>query len=175
MIVSQLRAVGLALVLFTIAVLVGYNKATRLGYVPGTVKGAEFIDAVLAKNLSGIRVKTAGVVDREYYAPSIAGVRRMMAHAKTSMTYRPEVYDCDDYSRHFKDQLLHQWAKEGNHQPLPIVEIYAVIRLQSGELIAHAFNAIITSEGKMVYIEPQGPRAMHFHRNKILFIMTALV
>jgi hypothetical protein len=171
----QLRAIFLS-ALLTLSVLHYRSfKATHIGYIKGNVVSSEFIVESLVKQCHALAIKHGGPVDQFYFAPDVSEVHRLIEMTKDDLEYTSEVYDCDDFSRHFKDRLLHQWAKEHNRVPLPIVEIYASLLLSDGEVVYHAFNAIITNEGKLIYIEPQGPLAIRFVKVKLLIIEQAVV
>lgn len=135
----------------------------------------KFQGQVLATVVKPIPLRYGGAVDKHYFAPDVSEVQRLIELAKNDMKYRIEVYDCDDFSRHFKDVLLLQWAKEGNVAPLPIVEVYGAIRLKTGEVVYHAFNAIITSDMKVVFVEPQGPTAISLRQARIIDIYSAVI
>lgn len=172
-----------------------YQESRKIGPIVGSIAPATFIEKSFARAVAKrfdveiaklvfmgqeirivqrVEILSGGAVDATYYAPSIQEVGRLIKMAKNNMTYVPEVYDCDDYSRHFKDVLLRQWAKEGNLRPLPIFEVYAAIYIpQTKEVLYHAFNAIVTNEGKVVFIEPQGPRPIAFSTARILKIYFA--
>jgi hypothetical protein len=123
-----------------------------------------------------VPLQAGGPVDSVYLAPSVKEIHRLINLFKDDLEYRSESYDCDDFSRHFKDQLAHQWAKEGNRAPLTIVEVYAAVYiLQTKEVVYHAFNAIITDEGKVVFIEPQGPHVVTFSKARIINIYQAVI
>ncbi|MGD9724890.1 MAG: hypothetical protein AB7V39_00580 [Nitrospiraceae bacterium] len=112
-----------------------------------------------------------GVVDQFYFAPNANEVYGLIQGVKNEIVYTPEVYDCDDYSYWFKGELQKQWRKAGHIAPLPIIQIFGVIRIHAtGELVGHAFNGIITSDGTIVWIEPQGPMVMNAGKFTILKI-----
>lgn len=112
-----------------------------------------------------------GLVDQYYFAPKANEIYRLIQGVKNDIKYTPEVYDCDDYSYWFKGELQRQWRKAGNIAPLPIIQIFAVIQIKAtGEIVGHAFNGIVTDEGTVIWIEPQGPAVMNAGRFDILKI-----
>lgn len=146
----------------------------RIGPLRGAVVDARELAHGFVQHCKGIPVIAGGPVDQFYFAPSVGEVARLMKLFSDDLAYRGEVYDCDDFSRHFKDRLLHQWAAEGNLLPLPIVEVYASIMLPGGKMVGHAFNAIITDEGRVVFIEPQDGHVLQFKKAKIVTIYIAV-
>jgi hypothetical protein len=114
-----------------------------------------------------------GAADRLYFAPNANEVYGLIQNIKNDMVYTPEVYDCDDYSYWFKAELQRQWRKAGHDLPLPIIQIFGVIQIhQTGEVVGHAWNGLVTSDGTVVWIEPQGPMVMNAGRFDILEVMT---
>lgn len=172
-------------------------RASQIGAIAGEVVSAEFVAqafvAAVARRFDhdmgtlhvgtqtlhltySVPVRGAGAVDRNYFAPSIGEVQRLTTFFKDDLKYVPDVYDCDDFSRHFKDRLMHQWAKEGNRVPLAIVEVYAAIVIPGHSApLLHAFNAVVTNEGKVVFIEPQVPVPMAFRTAQIVEIFNAVM
>ena len=103
------------------------------------------------------------VTDSLYFAPSVSDVQNLIGLVQNDMLYRPEVYDCDDFARYFKAEMARQWAKQGHMLPLPVFEVHAMIYSpKEDQLLAHAFNAIMTSEGKVIFIEPQANEVIAF-------------
>lgn len=144
--------------------------AIKIGKIKGRVRPAEFIYFVSINKAKTNRIMAGGPVDRAFFCPSISEVVRLISLVKNEMLYTPEVYDCDDFSRHFKEVLMRTWAAEGNQFPLAVAEVYGALEMPDGEIVYHAWNAIITDEGHLIYIEPQVPQAVALRKVKILYL-----
>lgn len=166
----QLRAILMAGLLFGSWAFYSQHAGPRIGPMRGRLLSSEQVTTIFISKAGTKQVKHGFAVDRLYFAPSVSEVHRLIELFKNDLEYTTESYDCDDFSRRFKDRLLHQWAKEGHQYPLPIAEVYGVIVFSDGTAVYHAFNAIVTAEGKLIYIEPQLPRAIHFRRAKLVTI-----
>lgn len=190
------KLLAVAVLISGIAGSVSWYRDSRIGYIEGEVLTSEEVSKIFEEAVSRrfdltlatlvlpngqtvalkykVPIHSGGPVDRHFFAPSVKEVGKLITKFKDKMEYVPEVYDCDDFSRHFKDRLMRQWAKERNRSPLAVVEVYAAIYLpQTNEVVYHAFNAFITSEKRVVFVEPQGPHAIGFSKARILAIYYA--
>lgn len=143
-----------------LSLLVGQYRTfdARIGYISTEPMYAPAMVMITFFNL-GV---AAMPLDRVYAAPSISDVQKLIDATRPPLEYVTEAWDCDDYSRSFKEQLQRKWRAEGtNPLPLAVGEVYAVIKInRTGEEVAHAFNVIMTDQGKLVWVEPQKPRAI---------------
>lgn len=107
-------------------------------------------------------IRSGSPVDRFYFAPDPSEVARIAGMIKNDLKYAPEVYDCDDFSYWFKAELQYRWRKAGHFGPLPIIQVFALIKINdTGEIVAHAFNGIVDSTGHVIWIEPQKPGVLN--------------
>ena len=130
---------------------------------------------LLLVNQAGLRLDnpllgaSVGIVDKLYFAPDPSEIQKILSVAVSGMTYTAEVYDCDDYSYWFKGELQRQWRKAGHIAPLPIIQVFAIIRVdKTGQTFGHAFNGIVDSTGHIVWIEPQSNKVMN--KGKFSFV-----
>lgn len=101
------------------------------------------------------------VVDRIFFAPDTSELVELLAAYKPPRPYRSESWDCDNYAQDFKARLGQMWAEQGHDAPLLIGVVYGLVEID-GKQVAHAFNVIITAQGRMIQIEPQGAVAVRY-------------
>jgi hypothetical protein len=145
--------------IFTVALAL-FNPLNQISGKVERVANMEFKQPVNIK-LDPIRVffnpPAIIIADSIYFFPEARDVYPLVHGVKSDMDYTQEVYDCDDYSYWFKGELQRRWRKSGHWQPLPIIQVFAGIKInETGEIFYHAFNGIITRDGTVVWIEPQG-------------------
>lgn len=132
--------------------------------IRATTIPAEVVEKAVDSYKRFDKVVTGGAVDSRYAGIDAKDLRKLLAAAKNDIKYTPEVYDCDDYAVYFKARLQYLWRKAGNKDPLPIGVIYGLIVDQNGNLLYHAWNAVVLKNGKLVMVEPQGPYAFTARR-----------
>lgn len=123
----------------------------------GEVISSVEIENALAAKLGHAPVHFAAQADSLYLAPAPGEVWDLIKNITPQRSYRSEVYDCDDFARQFSAALALEWAGRGERLPLPILTVWAVVQFHDGTIGGHAFNGIIMSSGKIVWIEPQAP------------------
>lgn len=132
------------------------------------MKPATISAAVVESAVDGYKrfnyVATGGAVDSRFAGLTPRDLRVLLEISKNDLKYTPEVYDCDDYALYFKARLQYLWRKAGHKDPLPIAVIYGLIVDDKGNMLYHAWNAVVLGNGRLVMIEPQGPYAFTARR-----------